>query len=217
MFDLSEIVNRRHSTRMFLADKPVDRQLVTEALELATRAPSNSNNQAWRIFFTSGHARERLVAALMRQAESGAPQVQSLPESFMHLRRELGALVYGAMGIDRDDQAARRVAQLRNWEFFRAPLAGIVCVHKELDHIDSMSVGMFLQTLLLGLTARGLDSCVQVSIAHYADTVREQLAIADELRILCGLAIGYGDPGFAANFIHTPRNPLSDNVVFVDD
>jgi nitroreductase len=50
-------------------------------------------------------------------------------------------------------------AVLRNWEFFRAPLAGIVCMHRDLGHADALSVGMFLQTLLLALTERGLDSC----------------------------------------------------------
>jgi nitroreductase len=35
-----------------------------------------------------------------------------------------------------------------------------------------MSVGMFLQTLLLALTARGLGTCVEVSIAGYPEVVR---------------------------------------------
>lgn len=54
-----------------------------------------------------------------------------------------------------------------------------------------MGVGMFLQNLLLALTARGLGTCVQVSIAGYPEIVREQLGIAADMRILCGLAVGY--------------------------
>jgi hypothetical protein len=46
-------------------------------------------------------------------------------------------------------------AVLRNWEFFRAPVAGIVCMHRDLGPADALSVGMFLQTLLLALTERG--------------------------------------------------------------
>jgi nitroreductase len=105
---------------------------------------------------------------------------------------------------------------LRNWEFFRAPLAGIVCMHRDLDDVDAMGVGMFLQTLMLALTARGLGTCAQVSIAGYPDVIREQLPIGEEMRILCGLAIGYPDPTFPANNLHVPRSPIEHNVVFVD-
>ena len=103
------------------------------------------------------------------------------------------------MGIARDDTEGRRIAQLRNWEFFRAPVAGVVCMHRDLGHADSLAVGMFLQTLVLALTERGLGTCVQVSIAHFPDVLREQLDIPDELQILCGLAVGYTDPAFPAN------------------
>jgi nitroreductase len=75
---------------------------------------------------------------------------------------------------------------------------------------------MFLQTFLLALTARGLGTCVQVSIAGYPDVVREQLNSSEDLRILTGLAIGYPDPSFAANDLRVPRNAVRDNVVFVD-
>ena len=73
------------------------------------------------------------------------------------------------MGIARHDAEARRLAQLRNWEFFRAPVGAVVCMHRDLGLVDSLGVGMFLQTLLLALTERGLGTCVQVSIADYPD------------------------------------------------
>ena len=120
------------------------------------------------------------------------------------------------MGIVRDDAEARRIAVLRNWEFFGAPLAGIVCMHRDLDFVDAMGVGMFLQTLLLSLTARGLGTCVQVSIAGYPEIVREQLNIGEDMRVLCGLAIGYPDPAFSGNSLWVPRNPVESNVVVVD-
>jgi nitroreductase len=55
-----------------------------------------------------------------------------------------------------------------------------------------------------------------VSIAGYPDVVREQLNIGEDMRILCGLAIGYPDPAFPGNTIRVPRNPVEKNVVFVD-
>ena len=216
MYDLEQAINERRSIRMFLPDKPVPRELVDQALELAIRAPSNSNVQPWHLRLVSGAARDRLVAALLDEASSKPPVVPELPDLFAHLRRELGAKVYGSMGITRDDAEGRRIAVLRNWEFFRAPLAGIVCMHRDLHYVDSLGVGMFLQTFLLALTAHGLGTCVQVSIAGYPEIVREQLSISDEYAILCGLAIGHPDPTFPANNLRTDRNPIEHNVVFHD-
>ena len=216
MYDLEQAINDRRSIRLFLPDRPVPRDLVDQALELAIRAPSNSNVQPWHLRLVSGPARERLVAALLDEASSKPPVVPELPGLFAHLRRELGAKVYGSMGITRDDTEGRRMAVLRNWEFFRAPLAGIVCMHRDLHYVDSLGVGMFLQTFLLALTARGLGTCVQVSIAGYPEIVREQLDISEEYAILCGLAIGYPDATFPANNLRTERNPIEHNVVFHD-
>jgi nitroreductase len=216
MTDFDEIVRERRSTRLFLRDKPVPRELLDEALSLAMRAPSNSNVQPWRLFVASGPRRDRLVEALLEAASVELPVTTGLPEAFLPLRQELGALVYGSMGIARHDVEARRLAQLRNWEFFRAPVGAVVCMHRDLGLVDSLGVGMFLQTLLLALTERGLGTCVQVSIAAYPEILRAELDIPDELTVLGGLAIGYPDPAFPGNSLAVPRNPVETNVVFLD-
>ncbi|MEV6135707.1 nitroreductase [Nocardia sp. NPDC051990] len=216
MSDLEEVIRERHSTRMFLPDRPVPRRLMDDALALAVRAPSSSNIQPWQLVFASGAARDRLVAALLHEARMRPPEIPPLPPAFAHLRRELGAQVYGSMGIAREDTEGRRVAVLRNWEFFRAPLAGIVCMHRDLGSVDVLGVGMFLQTLLLALTACGLGTCVQVSIAGYPEIVHAQLGIPTELSVLCGLAVGYPDPAFPANNLRIGRRAISENVVFHD-
>lgn len=215
MSTLSEVVNGRHSSRKFLPDKPVPADLLNEALALARRAPSNSNVQPWRLFLATGARRDKLAAALSAQARLSPPANLGLPETFAPLRRELGALVYGAMGVARDDAEGRWAAQLRNFEFFGAPVAGIVCMHRDLGLPDALGVGMYLQTLLLALTERGIDSCVQVSTALYPEVAREQLGIPDDLTVLCGLCIGYADPDFAANNLSIPRDDVSENVVIL--
>ena len=216
MFDLDQTILERHSTRLFLS-QPVPRGVVDEALALAVHAPSNSNIQPWHLVFASGLRRDRLVKALLEEAQRRPPNIPPLPESFKHFRTDLGKQVYGAMGISREDTAGHTAAVLRNWEFFRAPLAGIICMHKDLGPADALSVGMFLQTLLLALTARGLGSCVEVSIAGYPEIVRAQLSIPEELSILCGMAVGYPDPNFAGNKLHVDREAVERNAVFLDD
>ena len=215
MLDLDQAIRERHSTRLFLS-RPVPRELVHQALVLAQSAPSNSNIQPWHVVFATGACRDRLVAALLNEAKRRPPNIPPLPESFEHYRRELGAEVYGAMGIAREDTAGHAAAVLRNWEFFRAPLAGIICMHRSLGPADALSVGMFLQTLLLALTERGLGSCVEVSVTGYPEILRAQLTISEELSILCGVAIGYPDPHFAANELHIQREPIKENIVFLE-
>lgn len=214
--NLDEAIKERHSTRMFLP-KPVPRDLLDEALTLAQLAPSNSNIEPWHVVFVSGPPRDRLVAALLDEAQRQPPAGAALPEQFQHFRAELESQIYGAMGIAREDKVGRAAAILRNWEFFRAPVAGIVCLHRDLGLADALSVGMFLQTLLLALTERGLGSCVEVSVAGYPEIVRAQLAIPPELSILCGLAVGYADPDFPMNRVHVGREPIQNNVVFIDN
>lgn len=217
MSDLEDAITRRRSVRMFMPDKPVPRELVDEALALAVHAPSSCNIQPWHLVFTTGAARERLVDAMLTQARDGPLPGPPIPDCFAHIHHATGAEVFGAMGIARDDGEARRNAVLRNWEFFRAPLAGIVCMHRELGLVDSIGVGMFLQTLVLALTARGLGTCLQVSIAAYPDIIREQLGIDEEFSILCGLAVGYPDPDFPANDLRVTRHPVGEKVVFLED
>ncbi|HEX3545520.1 MAG TPA: nitroreductase [Mycobacterium sp.] len=216
MYDLEKTIKQRRSIRMFLPDRPVPRELIDESLALAIRAPSNSNIQPWHLALASGPARDRVVAAMLHEATTKPPHIRPLPPAFDHFRRDVGGIVYPAMGIRRDDPEGRRIAVLRNWEFFRAPIGGVVSVHQDLDYVDSLGVGMFLQTFVLALTARGIGTCVQVAIAGYPEICREHLNIPDEYRILCGLSIGYADPDFPANHLDIPRNPVSDNVVFID-
>jgi len=216
MSDLARTVLDRHSTRKFLP-RPVPRDLVNEALALAQHAPSNSNIQPWRLVFVSGAARDRLKQALFSVADHEAPHIPSLPKAFEHYRYELGAEVYGSMGITIADTARRAAAVMRNFDFFGAPLAGIVSMHRDLGPADAVSVGMYLQTLMLALTARGLGTCVEVSVAGYPDVVRTELSIPPELTIICGLAIGYTDPDFPANKLHIGRDPVEKHVVFLDN
>jgi nitroreductase len=215
--NFDDVVNARHSSRMFLPNRHVPDELLREALTLARRAPSNSNVQPWRLFLATGPRRDKLAAALSAEARVAPPNDLGLPDSFAELRRELGALIYGAMGVARDDAVGRWNAQLRNMEFFGAPIAGMLCMHRDLGMPDAVGVGMYLQTLLLAFTERGIDSCVQVATTLYPDIVREHLGIPDELVLLCGVSIGYADPEFPANNLTIPRNDIDRNVVFVRD
>ncbi|KFE63951.1 nitroreductase [Hyalangium minutum] len=211
MFDFENLVRNRRSIRRFLPT-PIPHELLSEALALAQFAPSNSNIQPWRLFLAEGDCIERLREALREEVQTNPRELAPLPPSFRSYRRELGAIVYGSMGIARDDDAGRAQASLRNYDFFGAPMVGILCMHKELGLTDAVGVGMYLQTLVLGLTARGIGTCVQAALTTYPEAIRRVLAIPEEQAILCGLSLGYADPDFPTNHLRVPKQPVENNV-----
>lgn len=215
MADLEDAIRARRSIRRFLP-RPVARELIEDALRLAQRAPSNSNIQPWRLFLAFGAARDRLRDAFLGEVRRGPPHIPRLPPAFEHHRRDLGAQVYGAMNIAREDKAARADAVRRNFDFFGAPVAGIVCMHGALGEVDAIGVGMFLEAFVLVLTAHGVGTCLQVALAGYPDVARQILGIPAELTILCGISIGYPDPDFPANRLQIPRASLDEHVVIVE-
>ena len=117
------------------------RHLVDEVARLAKHAPSNSNMQPWHMVFASGPPRDRLVKALLEEAQRRPPDVPPLPEAFRHYRSELGAQVYGAMGIAREDKAGHDAAVLAQLGILPRPLAGIVCMHRDLGLADALGWG----------------------------------------------------------------------------
>ena len=186
-----------------------------EALSLAQLAPSNSNIQPWRLFLTEGERTKHLREALLAEVRANPRELAPLPDSFRTYRRELGTIIYGAMGVARNDEVGRTEAQRRNYAFFGAPSVGILCMHRDLGLTDAVGVGMYLQTLVLALEARGIGTCVQAALTTYPEVLRRELAIPDELTILCGLSLGYADPDFPANRLQIPRRPVEECVTIL--
>lgn len=215
---LWETVNQRHSSREYLLE-PVPHALLHRALALAEHSPSNSNIQPWRLWVLSGAPLAALKKELMHHASSDeAPQIPPLPQWASRFRSELGKLIYGVgREIDREDKEGRRNAVLRNFEFFGAPMGAIVCMKNDLDYQDSLSVGMWLQNLVLALRAEGLSTCVQVSIGGYPEVVRKQVGIPDDMRVICGMAIGYEDPTHKVNVLRPPKLGFMDTTVILSD
>lgn len=222
MFDLDETIRGRRSVRGFLADTPVDRELIREALELAQRAPSNCNVQPWRVFLASGEACQRLRHALVVAASGGQPPAPDDPVdefvgSYRQLQVECAVALYREMGIERHDQLGRLHAYVRNFELFDAPHVAIVCMQKQFGVGVALDVGMWVQTFMLALWARGIGSCAQASLRMYPHIIRHEMQIPEELRILCGVSFGYEDTGVPANRTRQDRTSIDKNVTFLDE
>jgi nitroreductase len=199
---VTKILSSRHSTRAFLKT-PVPRAVLEKVLADAQHAPSNSNLQPWRLKVVTGNALQRLTSSLVSTVSSGTP---SAVESYRHYRSALGKQLYGPEGYDipRADEKRMREAQLRNYKFFDAPCAFIVCMDQSLAQVDVLSTGMYLQALCLLLAEYGIATCVQVSVAGYPQ-VRDPFSLST-----CLLSVvSTPTPKTCPNMIRSSRKSLS--------
>lgn len=217
--EVHEALASRRSVRGFRSD-PVPSLVLRRIFEVAQRAPSWCNIQPWRVWVTSGDSTLALTHALTAAASAGMPEPDfawpgDYPPPYDGLRRECGVALYSAMGVTREDRAGRYAAWMRNYVAFDAPHVAIVGIDRRFGIYAALDVGCWLQSVLLAATSEGVASCPQAALASYPKPARELLAIPDEVGILFGIALGYEDPGVAANACRTDRRALEENVRFV--
>ena len=71
-----------------------------------------------------------------------------------------------------------------------------------------MDMGMFIQNVMLAARHFGLETCPQAALAEYPDIIREALGLSREFAIVCGMAIGYGNPTDPINQYRTDRESV---------
>lgn len=212
---VTEAVQSRRSVRAFL-DRPVPADVLREAVDLAARAPSGGNLQPWRIYVIAGPVladlRDRVAGRLQHADPTERPEYAIYPPNLWEPHRterfELGEAMYATLGIPREDKAGRLRQFAQNFEFFGAP-AGLFCyIDRRMGPPQWSDLGMYLQTLMLLLRERGLDSCPQECWSVYPKTVASVLQPPAELMLFCGMAIGYADPDAPVNRLRSHRLPL---------
>lgn len=196
---VTEAVLQRRTIRAF-KPQPIPEELILEVLELARHAPSNSNTQPWRIDIVSGDARQRLEEEIFAEINAGVRPYPAFPPGgsgltgrYKERQRECAFKYFDAVGIDRDDKAARAALSLKNWQFFGAPHAAFLSYPETMHRANALDIGIFMQTLMLLFVERGIASCPQGALATYPGPVKAMLPIPDENVILCGLSFGYPD------------------------
>jgi len=215
---LSALLHERRSIRGFRPD-PVPQQVLDQVFGMAQQAPSNCNVQPWVVHVVSGDSAERMRAALHDAAQTREPTPDfPLTGAYpgLYRERQIGAAkaLFAATGVARDDVPARKASFLRNFRFFDAPHAAFVLVPAWAGYREAADCGMYAQSLMLALTAHGLASCAQGALSHYADVVKRQLGVPDDMRVLFGLAFGYEAPEHPANAARTVREPVATAITF---
>jgi nitroreductase len=221
---VSDAVAARRSIRAFL-DRPVDAALLRTLLEKAQRAPSGGNVQPWLVSVVTGTAKDALIAAVGERQAMGLAGLQPeytiypdrLPDPWMARRYGVAAAMYAALGITREDRAARDAAMAQNFTGFGAPVLLFVHCPRFMGPPQWADMGIWLQTLMLLLREAGLDSCPQEAWAMYGETIRSQLDIDEGQILYSGLAIGWRDPSAPVNSFPVARAPLEEVVRWFGD
>ncbi len=132
-------------------------------------------------------------------------------------KNEQGKAYYEAMNVMRDDRDGRRRAAAKNLSFFGAPQVALMFMPSFGDDVRTAGdIGMYGQTFLLSLAARGLGGIPQTSLGFYAGTIREFLGISPHLKMLFGMSFGYPDDDAPGNRMRMGRVPVSESVHFHD-
>ena len=209
---LDMVIRSRKAVRAFRPD-PVPRSALVEILELARLAPSNFNTQPWRVHVLAGSAKQTLSEAILQVHSANtqppfSPFPQPPPEDCATRLEDFGRRLCGALGIQRSDMVARGRQTARNFLFFGAPVGLIFTIDSGLTKHSWLDFGLFLQTLMLAAHARGLSTCAQVSFVRYQSVIAEQLGLATNEAVTCGMSLGYEDNDAAINHLAMPREPL---------
>jgi nitroreductase len=207
---VSEAVAARFSARAFRAD-PVSGDVVRDILEKAAGAPSGGNLQPWRVYALGGEALsdfKALIAGTPLEEPEYDVYPPNLWDPFRTRRYQCGEDLYAAIGIGREDRAGRLTQLAKNAAFFGAPVGLFFCLDRKLGPPQWSDLGMYMQTVMLLATERGLATCAQEFWARYPKTVAAYLGLPADHQLFSGMALGYADPSAPINGWRTRRDPL---------
>ena len=212
-----DVVSRRRSTRDFKSD-PVPRELIESVFGTAQRAPSNCNTQPWFVHVVTGEKLEQLRQELPAKFAAGEialdfPYDGQYEGVYKERQYASAAALYDSLGIARDQKAERNAWFMRNFSFFDAPAVAFFALPTGFGLREACDLGMFAQTVMLGLTAHGLGSCPQTALAFLANVIRPVLSLGDHEQLMFGMSFGYPSDA-AVNEVTTERASLGDVVTF---
>ncbi|WP_317202138.1 nitroreductase [Janthinobacterium sp.] len=218
-------ITSRRSIRAFLPT-PVARADLAAILEVAARAPSGTNTQPWKVYVLTGARKERLSQRLLAvhndaqlarlHSEEYAYYPREWTSPFIERRRKVGWDLYALLGLTREDKAGMAAQHGRNYRFFDAPVGLIFTIDRVMEQGSWLDYGMFLQSIMVAARGRGLDTCPQAAFTQYHKIIAEELELPSGEMVVCGMALGFADPGKIENTLRTEREPVAGFVKFLD-
>ena len=220
---VDEAIVSRRSVRAFLPS-PVPRETIEAILRVASRAPSGTNTQPWKVHVLTGEAKTQLSAKIRAAYDDPAQRAQHAEEyayyptewvsPYIDRRRKIGWDLYGLLGIGKTDKARMHAQHGRNYEFFDAPVGMIFTIDRVMQQGSWLDYGMFLQNIMVAARARGLDTCPQAAFTQFHRVIAEHLGLQHGEMVVCGMSLGYEDKSAPENALVTEREPVAGFVRF---
>ncbi len=216
-----EVVLGRRSIRGF-QQNPVPNALIREVIGMAMRAPSSLNTQPWNFYAVSGEVLDRIRAGNTERNLAGVPDSREFrghgAYAGAHRERqiEIAKQLFGAMGIAREDKAARQDWVLRGFRQFDAPVSIVVTFDRSIREgdIGPFDCGAVTNALVNAAWSRGLGCVINSQGIMQSPVVREHAGIPEDQVIMICVAMGWPDDSFPANAVVSQRKSVDEAVVF---
>ena len=222
-------ITTRMSARAF-TNKPVDKAMLMDILRVASRAPSGTNTQPWRVYILQGEKRDSLVQKVCAAhdaqrsdptlAEQYREEYNYYPTQwvspYIDRRRENGWGLYGLLGIGKGDKDKMHAQHQRNFKFFDAPVGLMFTVDRVMGQGSLVDYGMFLQNIMVAARARGLHTCPQAAWNHYAKIIMPHIGAGEGEMLVCGMSMGWAEESDIVNTFITPREPVESFTHWVE-
>jgi nitroreductase len=216
--DVVEAIKTRHSVRAYKPE-PVPKEILTELMEVALRAPSWANTQTWEFAIAGGEVMRELKQILAAKASAQDERYPDIPRPewpspYKERRRENGIRLYQLLGIARNDIERQLQWYIEMYRFFDAPNCIIVYTDRDLSVWALVNVGLIIQTIALAALNYGLGTAILAAGVSYPDEVRNILKIPESKQLVIGIAIGYPDVEAKLNSFRSSRVPLESVVTW---
>lgn len=222
-------ITSRMSTRAF-TPQAVPREVLQAILEVASRAPSGTNTQPWKVYVLQGQSRDVLVAkacaahdAVRADPALAAQYTETYdyyPEKwvspYIDRRRENGWGLYGLLGIGKGDKDRMHEQHQRNFRFFDAPVGLMFTLDTVMGRGSLVDYGMFMQNIMIAARGRGLHTCPQAAWNGFSSIILPHIGAGPGEMLVCGMALGYADTTEVVNTFHTPRVPVTDFTTWLE-
>ena len=218
--DFATTVRTRQSIRKFLTT-PMSKGEIEQILADAQNAPSACNTQPWLVHIASGETLKRLAKVIGEKFAKGefSPDFEFDQNKFGGIYEERWRNQYkhvftDSFGIERADKEGRAKVVNRNAKFYDAPHVAFLFMPSVDNHDVNIAsdIGMFSQTFLLSLTARGFGGIPMLFLGLFADDIRRELGISDDYKLLHGISFGHPDWDAQENKKHLGRVPVSESA-----